>query len=163
MLLETWEKVAILAGVVLSVGLFSFFLSWFAFKKMFPDNSHKRTKLLSWLTTVIFTPAILYLIAYLVFTPEFPDLNDSIDGWEVRTTFQVYPSKTVSIVGKRFEINSGESNVLIVSRELIPVVKLGQTEPTDLRSTRNLIIELSQTDTLVIQTNLARLRSLGKF
>ena len=145
MLLETWEKVIILVGVVLSVGLLSFLLSWFTFKKIFPDNSHKRIRLLSWLTTLILTPAILYLIAYLIFKPKIPDLRDSLDGWEIKTTYQVYPSKTISIVDKRFKINSGENNVLIVSRELTPIVKMGQSEPTDLGSRRNLIIELSQT------------------
>jgi hypothetical protein len=154
MLLETWEKVTILVGVVLSVGLFSFLISRFTFKQIFSDNSHKRIRVLSCLTTLILTPAILYLIAYLVFTPSFPDLKDSVDGWEINTTYQVYPSKTTSIVDKGFKINSGENNVLIVSRELTPVVKIGQTEPRDLRSIRNLIIELSQTDTLVNPTKL---------
>jgi hypothetical protein len=94
------------------------------------------------------------LIAYLVFTPKIPDLKTYLDGWEIRTTYQVYPSKTIVIVDKRFKINSGENNVLIVSREKIPIVKVGQTEPADLRSIRNLIIELSQTDTLVNPTKL---------
>jgi hypothetical protein len=89
------------------------------------------------------------LIAYLFFTPKFPDLKDSLDGWEIKTAYRVYPSKTISIVDKRFKISAGENNVLIVSREIIPVVKAGQTEPTDLRSIRNLVIELSQSDTLV--------------
>jgi hypothetical protein len=154
MSLEKWEKIIILIGTVLSVGLFSFLLSWFSFKKVLPSNLTKRTKLLTWLTTLILTPAILYLIAYLVFTPKMPDLKSSLDGWEIKTTYQVYPSKTIVVVDKRFKINSGENNVLIVSREQIPVVKVGQTEPTDLRSIRNLIIELNQTDTLVNPTKL---------
>ncbi|MBK6963175.1 MAG: hypothetical protein IPH20_04355 [Bacteroidales bacterium] len=84
------------------------------------------------------------------------DLNDRIDRWEIKTTYQVYPSKAVSIVDNRFRINSGENNVLIVSIEQIPVVKAGQSEPTDLWSLRKLIIELNQADTLV---NPARLGS----
>ena len=146
---EAWEKVTILVGVVLSVGVFSFLISRFTFKQILSDNSHKRIRVLSWLTTSVLTPAILYLIAYLVFAPSVPDLKDSVDGWEIKTTYQVHPSKTISIVDKRFKINSGENNVLIVSREVTPVIKIGQTEPSDLRSIRNLIIELSQTDTLV--------------
>lgn len=149
MLLEAWEKVIILVGVVLSVGLLSFLLSRFTLKKILEDNSDKRIRLLSWLTTLILTLAILFLIVPLVFTPKFSDLKSILDGWEIKTTYQVYPSKTISIVGKRHRINSGENNVLIVSRELTPVVKPGETEPRDLRSIRNLIIELSQTDTLV--------------
>jgi hypothetical protein len=149
MLLETWEKVAIFIGVILSVCLFSFLLSWFAVKKIFRDKSHKRIKILSWLTTAILAPAALYLIAYLIFTPRFLDLKDSLDGWEIKTTYQIYPSKSISIIDKRFKMNSGENNVLIVSKELTPVVKKGETEPTDLRSTTNLIIELSPTDTFI--------------
>lgn len=149
MLLERSEKIAIILGVVLLVVLFLFLLSRFVFSKILQDNSFKKRRLLTWLTTIVLTPAVLYLIAYLVFTPKFPDLRDSLDGWEVRTTFQVYPSKSISIIDKRYKINAGENNVLVVSRELIPVVKAGQTEPTDLRSIRNLIIELNQTDSLV--------------
>ena len=154
MILEKWDKIAIILGIVSLVVIFSFLLSWFIFNKVFPSNSPKRTKLLTWLTTSILTPAILYAIAYLVFTPKLPDLKDSLDGWEVKTTYQVYPSKTISIVDKGFKINSGENNVLVVTRELIPVVKVGQTEPTDLQSIINLIIEVSQADTLVSPSKL---------
>lgn len=154
MSIEKWEKVVILIGIVSSVVLLSFIFSRFTFKRLFLSNSSKRTKLLTWLTTSILTCATLYLIAYLVFTPKILDLNDIIDGWKIKTTYQVYPSKTISIVDNRFRINSGENNVLIVTREQIPVVKAGQTEPTDLRSIRNLIIELNQADTLVNPTRL---------
>jgi hypothetical protein len=150
----TLERIAIIVGVVSSVGLFSFFLSRLIFRKILSDNSQRQTRLFSWLTTIILTPAILYLIVYLIFTPKFPDLRDNLDGWEIKTTYQVYPSKTISITGKSFKVNTGVNNVLIISRELIPVVKAGQAEPTDLRSVRNLIIELSHADNLVSPSNL---------
>ncbi len=147
--METWERVVAVVSVVLSVSLFSFFLGRFAIKKFFPDISLKRIRLLSWLITLILTPSILYLILYLVFTPTYSDLKNSLDGWEIRTTYKVYPSKKILVIDNGFQISSGENDVLIVSRELTPIVKKGQTEPTDLRSQINLIIELSQTDTLV--------------
>lgn len=152
--LEIWQRWTIVILVILSVLFILFFISRFSFRRLLPKFSPKQILLFSGLTTLVLTPAVLYLIAYLVFTPRIPDLKDNLAGWEIKTTFQVYPSRSISIEDKRLKINSGENSVLIVSREMIPVVKEGQTEPTDLRSIRNLIIELNQADTLVNPTNL---------
>lgn len=160
MLSATWEKITVLAGVVLSVGGFLFLLSRFAFAKIFSNTSRKRIGLLSLLATVIVTPPILYLIAYLIFTPRFPDLKDNLEGWAIKITYQIHLSKTISVVDRRFRIKPGKNNVLIVSRAVCPVVKPGQTEPRDLRSVRNLVIELSQTDTIVSPINLGSSKML---
>jgi len=81
--------------------------------------------------------------------PKPPDLKESLDGWEILTTYHVIPSGTITVDDKIFKIKPGDNNVLIVDLERKPIVKKGKQEPTDLRSKRSLVIELSPADTLV--------------
>jgi hypothetical protein len=100
-----------------------------------------------------------YLIICIFITtgcePSIPDLKEPLFGWEYVTTFKVLPSKQITVFEKQSEIVEGNNNVLIIASEVHPMFKPGK-HVTDLHSSRSILIELSNNDSIVTPMNLGR-------
>ena len=98
--------------------------------------------------------AIIALIFLFSCTRE-PNLREHLSGWEYVTTFNVLPSKQITIFEKQSEIVEGNNNVFIITSEVRPIFKPGKNL-TDLHSYRSILIELSHNDSVVTPMNLGR-------
>ena len=98
-----------------------------------------------------------YLIICILITtgcePSIPDLKDFLLGWEYVTTFKVLPSKQITVLEKQSEIVEGNNNVFIITTEIRPIFKPGK-HLTDLHSSRSILIELDNDDSIVTPMNL---------
>lgn len=105
-----------------------------------------------------------YVVFFLLTTvicgckPEAPDLKDYLDGWAYATTFRIYPSCSITVIGKRAKIVSGDNSVLVVESNKLPIYKPNVSELTDLHSIRSLYVELDTRDSLINPAQLGHSR-----
>ena len=101
---------------------------------------------------------IISVLLVLIFTScgQWDELSieNSVDHWEITRTFETYNNSVLAIdtVNTEYEILSCDKQVLIVTIEKNPVFKEGE-ELTDLNSTKSILIELDNSDSLVTAAN----------